>query len=133
MEISEEDGIRYLHLGSDTIQSGMRINAPDELVLAYTRSMMSFLLFGPEPARVLSIGLGGGSVNKWIYRHLPGSRLVSAPEADARAVKALGADSFLFRCRQFDVNYRRLIDTELSALGADRETLRKLRGVEELP
>jgi spermidine synthase len=74
VEISEEDGIRYLHLGSDTIQSGMRISAPDELVLAYTRSMMAFLLFGPAPERVVSIGLGGGSVNKWIYRHFPASR-----------------------------------------------------------
>ncbi len=74
VEISEENGIRYLHLGSDTIQSGMRVSAPDELVLAYTRSMMSFLLFVSEPQRVVSIGLGGGSINKWIYRHLPGSK-----------------------------------------------------------
>ena len=74
VEISEEDGIRYLHLGTDTIQSGMRVSAPDELVLAYTRSMMSFLLFTAEPSRVVTIGLGGGSVNKWIYRHFPKSR-----------------------------------------------------------
>ena len=74
VEISEENGIRYLHLGSDTIQSGMRVSAPDELVLAYTRSMMSFLLFAPAPVRVVTIGLGGGSVNKWIYRHFPQSR-----------------------------------------------------------
>jgi spermidine synthase len=71
VEISEEDGIRYLHLGTDTVQSGMRVSAPDELVLAYTRSMMSFLLFASPPQRVVSIGLGGGSVNKWIYRHFP--------------------------------------------------------------
>jgi spermidine synthase len=71
VEISEEGGIRYLHLGTDTIQSGMRLSAPDELVLGYTRSMMSFLLFVPEPARVVTVGLGGGSVSKWIYRHLP--------------------------------------------------------------
>jgi len=74
VEISEENGIRYLHLGSDTIQSGMRVSAPDELVLAYTRSMMSFLLFAPAPVRVVTIGLGGGSVNKWIYRHFPQSK-----------------------------------------------------------
>ena len=77
VEISEENGIRYLHLGTDTIQSGMRVSAPDELVLAYTRSMMAFLLFVPEPARVVTVGLGGGSVNKWIYRHLAGSQQVA--------------------------------------------------------
>jgi len=77
VEISEENGIRYLHLGTDTIQSGMRVTAPDELVLAYTRSMMAFLLFVPEPSRVVTVGLGGGSVNKWIYRHLPQSRQIA--------------------------------------------------------
>jgi spermidine synthase len=71
VEISEQDGVRYLHLGSDTIQSGMRLTQPDDLVLAYTRSMMAFLLFVSEPQRVVSVGLGGGSVNKWMYRHFP--------------------------------------------------------------
>jgi spermidine synthase len=74
VEISEEGGIRYLHLGSSTIQSGMRLDQPDELVLAYTRSMMAFLLFVGEPKTVVSIGLGGGSVNKWIYRRFAQTR-----------------------------------------------------------
>jgi spermidine synthase len=77
VEISEQDGIRYLHLGSATIQSGMRVSDPDDLVLAYTRSMMAFLLFAPEPQRVVSVGLGGGSVNKWIYRHFPQAEQVA--------------------------------------------------------
>jgi spermidine synthase len=77
VEISEQDGIRYLHLGSATIQSGMRVSDPDDLVLAYTRSMMAFLLFAPEPQRVVSVGLGGGSVNKWIYRHFPQAQQVA--------------------------------------------------------
>lgn len=70
IQISEQDGIRYLHLGSDTIQSGMRMSDPTELVLSYTRSMLAFLLFAPEPARLVNIGLGGGSLAKWIHRHL---------------------------------------------------------------
>jgi spermidine synthase len=77
VEISEQDGIRYLHLGSSTIQSGMRVSDPDDLVLAYTRSMMAFLLFAPEPRRVISVGLGGGSINKWIYRHFPQAEQVA--------------------------------------------------------
>ncbi|MCC7548550.1 MAG: polyamine aminopropyltransferase [Burkholderiales bacterium] len=71
VHISEEDGIRYLHLGSDTIQSGMRMSDPTELVLSYTRSMLAFLLFMPRPsARLVNIGLGGGSLAKWIHLHL---------------------------------------------------------------
>jgi spermidine synthase len=70
VQISEQDGIRYLHLGSDTVQSGMRLSDPYELVLSYTRSMLAFLLFAPEPRRLVNIGLGGGSLAKWIHRNL---------------------------------------------------------------
>ena len=53
-----------------TIQSEMRADAPDALVLGYTQSMMGVLLFKPEPTRVGMIGLGGGSLTKFCYRHL---------------------------------------------------------------
>jgi spermidine synthase len=49
----------------------MRLDAPDDLVLDYTRTMMGFLLFNPTPACVLMIGLGGGSMLKYLHRHLP--------------------------------------------------------------
>jgi spermidine synthase len=85
VQISEEGGVRYLHLGSDTIQSGMRIGAPEELVLSYTRSMLAFLLFVPEPQRVVNIGLGGGSVAKWIHKYLRGAQQVVL-EIDPRVI-----------------------------------------------
>ena len=76
VQISEQDGVRYLHLGTDTVQSAMRLSDPNELVLSYTRSMLAFLLFAPAPRRVVNIGLGGGSLAKWIYRHLPNAQQV---------------------------------------------------------
>lgn len=69
--ISEKFGVRSLHIGSDTVQSAMRIAAPNELELSYTRSMMGFLLFYDRPKSVLMIGLGGGSVAKFIYHRMP--------------------------------------------------------------
>ncbi|MBI4194949.1 MAG: polyamine aminopropyltransferase [Betaproteobacteria bacterium] len=69
--VSEKFGVRSLHIGSDTIQSSMRIARPDELELSYTRSMMGFLLFNERPGRVLMVGLGGGSLAKFVYRRLP--------------------------------------------------------------
>ena len=69
--VTEKFGVRSLHIGSDTIQSSMRIARPNDLELAYTRSMMAFLLFGPEPRRVLLVGLGGGSLVKFIYHRMP--------------------------------------------------------------
>jgi len=71
VDVSEQDGVRSLHLGDDTIHSAMRINAPNDLELAYTRSMMAFLLFMPEPQHILMIGLGGGSLLKFIHRYMP--------------------------------------------------------------
>jgi spermidine synthase len=71
VDVSECDGVRFLHLGSDTVQSAMRISAPNDLELAYTRAMMGFLLFHPEPREILMIGLGGGSVTKFVYHNLP--------------------------------------------------------------
>ena len=60
-----------LSFESSLIQSCMRLDAPDELVLDYTKAMMGFLLFNPAPSRVLMIGLGGGSMLKYMHSHLP--------------------------------------------------------------
>jgi spermidine synthase len=73
--ISEKYGVRSLHIGSDTVQSAMRIAAPNELELSYTRSMMGFLLFDENPQSVLMIGLGGGSVAKFIYQRMPDTKI----------------------------------------------------------
>lgn len=71
VEISEADGIRSLHLGSETVQSSMDLNDPARLVLSYSRAMMGFLLFNPDPGHILQIGLGGGSFARFIAAHLP--------------------------------------------------------------
>ncbi len=74
--IRETDGILALHLDKLSIQSEMRLDAPDELVLGYTRTMMCFMLFLPEPGRIAMIGLGGGSLAKYCYRYLPQSEIL---------------------------------------------------------
>jgi spermidine synthase len=73
--ITERFGVRSLHIGSDTIQSSMRLLRPNDLELAYTRSMMAFLLFNGEPRRILMIGLGGGSLAKFVYHRMPEASL----------------------------------------------------------
>ena len=75
VEVSEQDGLRSLHLGSDTVQSTMRIADPVELVLSYTRAMMGFLLFHPAPRHVAMLGLGGGSLAKFVHHRLPDCRI----------------------------------------------------------
>jgi spermidine synthase len=62
---------KALHFSICEIQSRMRIDCPHGLDLAYTRTMMAFLLFVPPPERLAMIGLGGGSLVKFCHRHLP--------------------------------------------------------------
>ncbi|HQQ34262.1 MAG TPA: spermidine synthase, partial [Methylophilus sp.] len=71
VEVSEVDGIRSLYLGSSTIQSSMRVKTPYSLELPYSRAMMLFLLFAKRTGDVLMLGLGGGSVPKYIHHFLP--------------------------------------------------------------
>ena len=77
VDISEEAGVRYLHFGSDWVQGAMRISRPWSLELAYTREMMAGLLLRDDPQwprSALLIGLGAGSLARFIYRHLPACR-----------------------------------------------------------
>ena len=90
--ITERFGVRSLHIGSDTIQSSMRLARPNDLELAYTRSMMGFLLFNERPGRVLMIGLGGGSLPKFFFHRLPETR-IDVIEVNPRVV-AIARSSF---------------------------------------
>lgn len=71
IEVSEEDGVRYLHFGSRWIQGAMRIARPYALELEYTRDMMFPLLLRRNswPRSVLQIGLGAASVTRFLHRH----------------------------------------------------------------
>jgi spermidine synthase len=85
VEISEAAGVRSLHLGGDAIQSSIRLANPDALELHYTRAMMGCLLFEPAPRDMLMIGLGGGSIARFVHRRLPATR-ITAVEINARVV-----------------------------------------------
>ena len=69
--VREELASKSLYFSLEDVQSRMQLQRPDALDLAYTRTMMGFLLFAPAPARILMVGLGGGSLAKFCFRHLP--------------------------------------------------------------
>jgi len=79
--------VRTLHVGGEAIQSSMRLEDPYALALDYTRCMMAFLLFHPEPREALMIGLGGGSLAKFFHKSLKQTSL-RIIELDARIVAA---------------------------------------------
>ena len=66
---------KALHFSMVEIQSSMWIAKPNELRLQYTRIMMGFLMFKPQPQRIGMVGLGGGSLVKFCHRYLPQSSI----------------------------------------------------------
>ena len=90
VRVRDQDGIRRLYLGSDTVQSAMRLADPVFLELAYTRTMMATLLFRPEPERALLIGLGGASLVKFLHHRLAQCRL-EVVESEAEVVEVARA------------------------------------------
>jgi spermidine synthase len=83
--IIEMDGLRSLHLGTPISQSSMRIDRPFELIHPYRRALMGFLLFAPRARDVLTIGLGGGSLPKFLHRFALGIS-TRAVEIDADVI-----------------------------------------------
>lgn len=66
---------KALHFTIAEIQSRMQPARPNALDLAYTQTMMAVLLFTSAPETLTMIGLGGGSLAKFCYHHLPGTRI----------------------------------------------------------
>jgi spermidine synthase len=73
--VTERDGRRRLEFMQGNVQSEMKLARPTELVLAYTRAIMCFALFVPRPQHIVMVGLGGGSLAKFCYRHFPATRI----------------------------------------------------------
>ncbi len=90
VEISESRGVRYLHLGGDAIQSALRLSNPESLELHYTRAAMAYLLLVREPSDLLVIGLGGGSIPRFVRHARPRTR-VTAVEINPRVLAAARA------------------------------------------
>ncbi|WP_126282658.1 spermidine synthase [Burkholderia stagnalis] len=90
-----------LHFDHFATQSFMSLGDPEKLALGYTRAMMGFLLLQPAPAHICMIGLGGGSLAKYCYRHLPGAAIdaveISAEVIALRDVFRIPADDARFR------------------------------------
>jgi len=76
---------RRLHFTQDATQSAMSHIDPGQLVAAYTRKMMAFLLLNPNPRHIVMLGLGGGSLAKFCHRHLPKTR-ITVVEIDADVI-----------------------------------------------
>ncbi len=67
--LSEEDGVRYLHLDSIWIQGGMRIRKPQAVEIDYVQRMLASLLWLPTDSLgeglAVQLGLGAGAITRF--------------------------------------------------------------------
>ena len=72
--VSEQGGVRYLHLDTPWIQGAMRIRQPHKLELEYIQRMMAWLLLrDPDTlaqTRTLHLGLGAAALTKFCHSEL---------------------------------------------------------------
>jgi spermidine synthase len=69
--LSEQDGVRYLHFGTEWVQGAMRIRKPDWPELEYAQQMMAWMLWTAQPARIAQLGLGTATLTKYCYKQFP--------------------------------------------------------------
>jgi spermidine synthase len=69
--LSEQDGVRYLHFGTEWVQGAMRIRKPDWPELEYAQQMMAWMLFIESPHAIAQLGLGAATLTKFCYRQFP--------------------------------------------------------------
>lgn len=77
INLSEHNGVRYLHFGSEWVQGAMRVARPDQVELSYVQQMLAPLLFLPTPSHVVQLGLGSAALTKFCYRYLSQTRVTA--------------------------------------------------------
>ncbi|MFL6630716.1 MAG: spermidine synthase [Massilia sp.] len=75
--LSEQDGVRYLHFGTEWVQGAMRIRKPDWPELEYAQQMMAWMLFIEDPHAIVQLGLGAASLTKFTYRQFPQAQVTA--------------------------------------------------------
>lgn len=78
--------------GAEVGESRMNLKAPHQLIVPYTQFMFASYLYKPRPQRVLMVGLGGGSMVRFVQHHEPEVKL-DVVEIDPEVVR-LAAEYF---------------------------------------
>jgi spermidine synthase len=75
--LSEQDGVRYLHFGTEWVQGAMRIRKPDWPELEYAQQMMAWMLFIDDPHAIAQLGLGAATLTKFCYRQFAAAQVTA--------------------------------------------------------
>jgi spermidine synthase len=88
--LSEQAGVRYLHLDSIWVQGAMRMAAPERIELEYVRRMMAWMLARPidrlSRGHAMQLGLGAAAITR--FCHGPLRLDVTAVEINPAVISA---------------------------------------------
>jgi spermidine synthase len=89
--ISEQDGVRFLHLDTPWVQGAMLIREPRVIVLEYVQRMMAWMLWRPSAevavGHAVQLGLGAASITRFCHSVLRMPR-VTAVELNPAVIAA---------------------------------------------
>lgn len=85
-DVRESQGVRWIQIPDGTVQSVMLLQEPAYPVFGYIRAMLCSLLFVQKPGKLLNMGLGSGSIERFLLTELSDIALVSV-EIDARMIE----------------------------------------------
>ena len=127
--ISEQDGIRTLHLGDTPwVQGAFDVRAPRAIVLSYVQRMLAALLWRPSealaPGHAVQLGLGAATLTRFCHGVLR-ARRVTAVEINPAVIAACRHG---FRLPDDDARLRVVEADALSWVGdaAHRQTVELL-------
>jgi spermidine synthase len=88
VNLSEAQGVRYLHFGSPWVQGAMRLNRPYALELDYIKDMMAWWLFLQPQAgsAIVQLGLGAASLTKYCLEYCAPAK-VGVVELNQRVIQ----------------------------------------------
>jgi len=92
IEVRQWEKYRWLHLGDDSVQTLMVLDAPDQIALENVQALLTTLLFCPAAKRLLNLGLGGASLERYLDLRQAGIEVRSV-EANEKIIQ-LAKDYF---------------------------------------
>ncbi|WP_373988604.1 spermidine synthase [Duganella sp. BuS-21] len=75
--LSEQDGVRYLHFGTEWVQGAMRIRKPTWPELEYAQQMMAWMLWLEQPRHIAQLGLGTATLTKFCHVTFPAATVTA--------------------------------------------------------
>ena len=82
IEVRDFENYRWLQIGGESIQSLLDVDSPSMILLPNIQAMMASLIFCPEPKRILNLGFGCGSIERFLNKNLPDIEIVSLESSE---------------------------------------------------